>query len=228
MTKTTTNQRFSKKLVGIFSLASLGSLMALPGLAQVNPRPSIFNEPPYSRSGGGVTRPNLPTLPQRAPASAPTSPVANLSDPNFMIKAAQDNLAEIQMGQLAQQRGATDMVKQYGQMMVREHTQANRELAQLATSKGVTLPKDMGAENRAIYNRLSGLSGTAFDRAYMAAMVTSHMKDVSLFRSKATQAQSPELKTWASSKLPSLVEHLQMARSAVARQTTPNQIPMGQ
>lgn len=129
------------------------------------------------------------------------------------MKAAQDNLAEIQLGQLAAEKATSDAVKEYGQMMVEHHTQATQELTQLARQKGLTLPTDMGEENRAKVERLSKLSGREFDSAYMQEMVNAHTQDVSLFQSQTQQGQAQDLKAWAAQKLPLLEEHLQMARS---------------
>ena len=129
------------------------------------------------------------------------------------MKAAQDNIAEIQLCQLATEKATTDAVKEFGQMMVEHHTQATKELTQLARKKGLTLPTDMGEENRARLERLSKLSGREFDSAYMQEMVNHHTQDVSLFQIQTQQGQAQDLRAWAAEKLPLLQEHLQMARS---------------
>lgn len=142
------------------------------------------------------------------------------SEKQFMNEAAQGGLAEVQLGQLASQRGTNNAVKQFGQRMVQDHTQANNQLQQLATQKGVTLPNDIGNENQKVRQRLSKLSGTSFDREYMNYMVKDHTKDVSLYRRQAQQGQDPDLKAFAAQTLPILQEHLQLARSIV-NPTTP-------
>src|SRR5687767_5666674 len=88
-------------------------------------------------------------------------------DKNFMIEAARGGIAEVELGRIATQRGATEPVRQFGQRMVTDHGVANQELMQLAQSKGVTLPQEMDAAHRAVADRLMTLSGAAFDHAYM-------------------------------------------------------------
>lgn len=135
------------------------------------------------------------------------------SDQQFMIEAAQGGLAEVQLGQVASQRGARNAVKQFGQRMVQDHTQANNQLQQLAAQKGVTLPTDIGRENQQVRQQLSQLSGANFDRAYINHMVDDHIKDVSSFQREAQQGQDPDVKAFAAQTLPILQQHLQLARS---------------
>lgn len=142
------------------------------------------------------------------------------SDRKFMKEAAQGGLAEVQLGQIASQSGASDAVKQFGQRMVQDHTQANNQLQQLATQKGVTLPNNIDKQNQKVSQQLSKLSGASFDRAYINHMVEDHTKDVSLYQRQAQQGQDPNVKAFAAQTVPILQEHLQLARS-IANATTP-------
>ncbi|MFN6569310.1 DUF4142 domain-containing protein [Dendronalium sp. ChiSLP03b] len=137
------------------------------------------------------------------------------SDRQFMNEAAQGGLAEVQLGQLASQRGASNAVKQFAQRMVQDHTQVNNQLKQLATQKGVTLPTSIDSTHQQVQQRLSKLSGTNFDREYMNEMLKDHEKDVSAFQTEAQQGQDPDVKALAAQALPTLQEHLQQARSIV-------------
>ena len=162
-----------------------------------------------------------------SPSVSPTpSGQNNLSavDKKFMTEAAQGGLAEVQLGQLASQRATSDAVKQFGQRMVQDHTQANTQLKQLASQKGVTLPTTIGSENQKVKQQLSKLSKTRFDKAYTNDMVKDHEKDVSLFQSEAQGGQDPDVKAFAAQTLPTLQEHLQMAKS-IANPTTPSSTP---
>ena len=141
------------------------------------------------------------------------------TDRQFVIEAARGGKAEVELGKLALQKAANDDVKQFGQQMVQEHTQANNELKQLAAQKGITLPKDVGAENKEVKAELSKLSGKAFDQAYINQMVKDHAKTVSLFQREAEQGQDEDLKAWATKTLPTLQEHLQRA-NAIKTQLT--------
>jgi len=82
--------------------------------------------------------------------------------------------AEVQLGQLAEQHAANGDVKAFGEMMVKDHTKANDELKPIAQKLGVTLPTELDAKHKALYDKLSKLQGAAFDREYMNAMVQGH------------------------------------------------------
>jgi putative membrane protein len=136
---------------------------------------------------------------------------SHADDKTFMKKAAEGGLAEVQLGQLAQQNGQSQDVKDFGQRMVTDHTKANDQLKQIATEKGVTLPTDLNSKDKAEYNRMSKLQGDAFDKAYSKMMVSDHKKDVAEFKREANSGSDPDVKNFASQTLPTLQEHLQMA-----------------
>jgi putative membrane protein len=133
-------------------------------------------------------------------------------DRNFVMEAARGGTAEVKLSQLATDRASDEEVRQFAQHMIHDHTQANQELRQLASSEGVTASDELDQEHRNLMNRLSGLKGTEFDRAYMDAMVQDHKKVVAEFEREASQGQDNELKNWASTLLPKLQRHLQMAQ----------------
>lgn len=148
---------------------------------------------------------------------------APISDQQFVTEATQSGLAEISLGQLAQQKAASAQVKQYGQQMIKDHTQANSQLKPLATKKGLTVPTAPNAQQKATRDRLAGLSGSAFDRAYMQQMEQDHAKAVALFQREAAQGQDSTLKQWASTTLPKLQNHLAMAQREMANVGKGNQ-----
>jgi putative membrane protein len=123
-------------------------------------------------------------------------------------------MAEVELGKLAAEKASSDDVKKFGQRMVDDHSKANDELKALAASKKITLPAEMGPEEKALRDRLVKLSGPAFDQAYMKAMVSDHVKDVAAFRMEAKTGKDAEVKAWAAKTLPTLEEHLRMARQA--------------
>lgn len=132
-------------------------------------------------------------------------------DHAFMVKAAQGGLAEVQLGQLAQQNGQSQQVKDFGKRMQDDHTKANDQLKQLASQKGVTLPDSPTAHDKAEYERLSKLKGESFDKAYSKMMVTDHKKDVSEFQKESNSGMDSDVKSFASQTLPTLQDHLKMA-----------------
>ncbi len=133
------------------------------------------------------------------------------ADHNFAIKAAQGGMAEVKLGQLAQQNGENPAVKAFGQRMVTDHTKANDDLKSVAARKGMMLPSDLDAHDQATYDRLSKLNGAAFDKAYMRDMVADHRTDVAEFRHESEQGTDPEIKAFAARTLPVLEEHLKLA-----------------
>ena len=135
-------------------------------------------------------------------------------DRKFMEKAAQGGMAEVKLGQLATQKAQSDDVKKFGQKMVDDHSKANDQLKQVASAKGVTLPTDTDKSSQHEYDKLSKMSGAQFDREYMDHMVSDHKKDVSEFQKEAKSGKDADVKQFASSTLPVLQEHLQLAQSA--------------
>jgi len=135
------------------------------------------------------------------------------ADSMFVRKAAEGGMAEVKLGQLAKDRGSNKAVKDFGDRMVRDHSKANDELNNVASNKAATSRDSMNASNKALYDRLSRLSGDAFDKAYMRAMIEDHQEDVSEFRRESQSAKDPDVRQFASKTLPTLEEHLRIAQN---------------
>jgi len=150
----------------------------------------------------------------RAQTHEPAAAKQSSTDQTFVKKAAEGGMAEVELGKLAADKGASSEVKQFGQKMVDDHGKANDQLKSLARTKNITLPSDLSPKDKALHDRLSKLSGAAFDRAYMKAMVSDHTKDVNEFRAQSKSGVDPDIKSWASSTLPTLESHLKMAQDA--------------
>jgi putative membrane protein len=131
---------------------------------------------------------------------------------SFATKAAQGGMAEVELGRLASQKASNDRVKQFGQKMVDDHSKANNDLKQAASQESIELPADTDAKHKQAMQKLSGLSGAAFDKAYMAEMVKDHVHDVQEFEKASKAPGESPVKQFAASTLPTLKEHLQMAR----------------
>jgi putative membrane protein len=140
------------------------------------------------------------------------------ADRHFIRKAGEGGLAEVELGKLAEEKGQSEEVKKFGQRMVDDHTKANDQLKQLAESKGVTLPTELSATDKAAKARLAKLSGEKFDQAYMHDMVQDHSKDVSEFKKASTTAKDSAVKSFASETLPTLEDHLKEARSIAPKE----------
>lgn len=152
--------------------------------------------------------------------TAGTSSMASAVDPGdqeFMNKAAQGGMAEVMLGQTASSKGTSPDVKNFGNRMVSDHGKAGDELKQLAQTKGVTLPADVDDESKKMADKLSKLSGKDFDKEYINGMVEDHEKDVKEFEKASKDAKDPDLKAWATKTLPTLQDHLKMAKDTKAK-----------
>jgi putative membrane protein len=140
-----------------------------------------------------------------------------MTDTQFMREAAIGGMAEVDLGKIGVQHADNPDVKQFAQRMVDDHSKANDQLKQVADKRGVALPGDVDAKEKATMNRLSKLSGPAFDKAYMRDMVSDHEKDVSLFERQSASGKDADLKSWIDQTLPTLKEHEDMAKDVAAK-----------
>jgi putative membrane protein len=138
------------------------------------------------------------------------------ADTKFAMMAAMDGMTEVELGRLAVQKGMSDAVKQFGQRMIDDHTNANQQLMQLASTKGITLPTTLDAKHAAMVQKFQSLNGAEFDRQYAKAMVSDHKKAVAMFQKEADKGMDADLKAFASQTLPTLQGHLSMAQALVA------------
>jgi len=134
-------------------------------------------------------------------------------DESFAKEASQANKAEIIQGQLANQKATTDGLRTYAQEIITDHTKAGQQLADLAQSKGLTLPGAVSTKQQKEIDHLSGLSGPEFDRAYIHAAVRDHQKVIALFERESNKGQDADLKGFAAQTLPTLQHHLAMAKT---------------
>jgi putative membrane protein len=139
------------------------------------------------------------------------------AEKTFATEAAHGGLAEVQLGQLAEQKATSPQIKEFAQRMVKDHTQANQELMQLGKTENLTLPTQLDAKHKSEMDRLSAMSGNAFDTAYMQDMVQDHQKTVADFQKQAQSGSDPALKSFAQKQLPILQQHLQMAQASATK-----------
>lgn len=134
-------------------------------------------------------------------------------DTRFMMMAAQAGMAEVELGRLALQRASSDAVKQYAQHMIDDHTKANDELMQLASTKGITLPTAPDAKHQALMTKMQQLTGTNFDREYIKnAGVKDHTKVLKEFQKEASGGRDADAKAYAAKYVPAIQDHLHMAQ----------------
>ena len=131
-----------------------------------------------------------------------------MSDATFANKAAVGGMAEVALGKMAADKGASKQVKDFGNMMVMDHSKANDELKGIAQKKNMTLQAGLDAEHQAKSDSLSNLSGKDFDKAYVAAMVDGHKKTLALMQSEASNGKDADLKAFAAKTAPVVQHHL--------------------
>ena len=147
-----------------------------------------------------------------AVAAQQSSSSVPAADRKFVNEVAGDNLAEIQLGQLAVQKASNDSVKQFGQRMVTDHTAASDELKKVAEQKGITMPTAPDKRHQARIDRLSKLSGADFDRAYMRDMIKDHQKDAKELQRRGERIKDQDINAWVSKTLPTVRAHLKQAQ----------------
>lgn len=147
-----------------------------------------------------------------APADAPSGMVSE-ADSKFAVAVASSGMTEVQLGELAKQKAASQQVKDFGAMMVKDHTKANDELKALAIEKKITLPPAPGEEHMDHIRKLSEKSGKEFDKDYIDLMVKDHQKNVDMFEECSKDGKDPDLKAFASKTLPVLKTHLEAVKN---------------
>ncbi len=129
-------------------------------------------------------------------------------DAKFAVEAANGGMTEVELGKLAQIKASSPAVRDFGKMMVDDHSMANMEMKELAKSKRIVLPDSIGKEEKALKEELAGKTGAAFDKAYVDAMVEDHEHDIAEFQEAAHKVKYPEMKAMIDKSLPMLRKHL--------------------
>lgn len=141
---------------------------------------------------------------------------------SFLEKAAEGQQIEISLGQLATQRAESERVKEFGAQMAEDHKKAGQQVEQLAMKGGVQLSPGVSEERKQKVNKISQLSGHAFDRAYIDYILEDHETVVDEFHRSVKTIQDQDIKQWIASILPTLQGHREKARQVKYKlQTNP-------
>jgi len=132
---------------------------------------------------------------------------------DFIMKAAQGGMMEVQLGEIAQRNASSQAVKDFGARMVADHTKANTELKAIADARNVQLPSVLEGQHREHVNDLGKKSGVEFDKAYMDMMVDDHNEDVEEFEKASNNLKDEGIKAFAAKTLPVLRSHLEAAKN---------------
>jgi putative membrane protein len=152
--------------------------------------------------------------------SESSAPKFSSADQTFMMSAAQAGMVEVKLGEVAAKKGTKADIKEFGTMMVTDHSKANKELQAIAAKNGVTLPSKLDAVHKEKVDKISNLSGEQFDKAYISEMVKDHEKVAAEFEKASKTAQNPELKSFAASTLPVIKTHLKHAKALASGKTS--------
>lgn len=138
-------------------------------------------------------------------------------DAAFLVDAAEINLQEIKLGELAQEKGTTNEVKELGKMMVKEHTKAWNDLKKLAANKSVALPAGLTEDGQEAWDKLNDKTGADFNKEYCDMMVKGHKDAIDKFEWASSKAEDADIRNWASSMLPALNEHLELSNTTMEK-----------
>jgi putative membrane protein len=180
------------------TIFSIGLLLAIPASAQIG-------NPAGMKPGTPESAPGIPAPHQ-----------LNTQDRLFIMLVGAGGLAEVEFGRLAQEKAQNPAVKNFARRMVEDHEAANEQLSSLAEAAGVTPPKELDPEHKAMRGQLQKLSGRQFDFAYMQGQVQDHQKTVQILEWELGSGQDPALKNFAAKPLPKIYDHLRMAQSVQA------------
>lgn len=190
--------RYSLLFLLVFGLISLG---------YSNSQAGTRDQSSTAQSGSSDQSAN-----QTSSASPSSTMASASSDQKFVEDAIKGNRAEVTLGKIVAAKAQDQSVKQFAQLMVKDHTHALNELEQLARKKGLNVPAGLPEDAQQLQSKLQSDSGKQLDKDYMEGMVNDHQKDVQEFQDAAQNAKDPEVKQLAGKLLPTLQQHLEKAK----------------
>lgn len=187
-------------------------LMSVPALALVGglSLAAAACSDDASTGGADATATDTAAIDTTAP---PATAAAPTHATQFLTDAIQANNAEIKFGQAAQSMGSTQAVRDFGKMLVDDHTKANEQAAQIAKSMDVAVPTGIKPEAMSEYNMATSMSGEGFDKDFAEAMVKDHQKAIDMFQQEADSGDPAQVTDFAKQTLPTLKKHLETAQS---------------
>ena len=202
-----------------------GWMLPAGAAAQIDQNAGPVQQVPgeIDRSPGTTTNPRATNQPasMRDSLGAPGQNGQQILDKQFLRSAAEGGLAEVKISTLATEKGTSD-IKDLAQKMVADHTVMNADLASVADSLGVLLPKKLNHEDQAEYDKLNGLSGKDFDTEYVTYLAKSHWQDAHNYRMEASIAVDPDLQSEVIKSLGMMREHIGL----IVKTATAEGIPM--
>lgn len=180
------------------------TLLASTAVAQI---PAAGSSAAQSQISGQVASVGPTDLSTNASAGVDTQ---LMMDRIFVHKITDGNFAEAHLGQLAAQKASSDDVKKLGQKMVDDHTTLDNNMKPVADELGVRAPTKLAKEDQEEFDKLSALSGSDFDKEYLAYTLRAQRKDLHEFRRETAQTNDPQIRDTINGVQPMVVGHLYM------------------
>ena len=143
--------------------------------------------------------------------SAALAVMPSKDDADFMVNAASGATLEVELGKLSLTNARNQRVKDFGAMMVKDHSEGVKKLKELAVSKGITLTDSVSKQQQKEKTRLQKMKGADFDDAYMNLMADDHKKDINEFERQADNGTNAAIRAFAGDNLSMLRRHLDSA-----------------
>jgi putative membrane protein len=177
--------------------ALLGGLAAIAALATLSASAQSSSTPSSGRQS----------------SSAQSTATRSTDDSKFLQEAIHGNAAEVKMGELAKERAQNKAVRDYGQMLVDDHSKANEKAMGVAKQMNVTAANEPSAKQKQDYDAMAKLSGSEFDTTFVSHMVRDHQQAIAMYTAQAQSGDSSKATSYAKDALPTLREHLSKAQS---------------
>jgi putative membrane protein len=175
----------------------------------------------YSRSTNTYDNSGRSTQDNAQPYGTQQGNTLRAMDSDFLREANTGNLREVELGRLAVRQTTNEKVRTFAQRLIDDHTKMNQEVTELARKKGLDLGNQLPQEARSDINRLGNVNGADFDRQYIKEMVQDHEKDADAFDREARTGEDASVRSLASRSLPTIREHLRMAKDLDTNLTAP-------
>jgi putative membrane protein len=146
------------------------------------------------------------------PALAQTKAASN-ADKAFIKMAAEADMTEAHIGQMAENQSSQDDVKDFAQKLIHDHTDAYRQLTAVAVKTGDPIPTGIDVRKIAAVEQLMKLKGARFDHLFVQDEIRDHERAIAQFKREAEHGKDPEVKAYASKMIPILEDHLRLAQA---------------
>lgn len=135
----------------------------------------------------------------------------------FLTKASEINLTEVEVGKLAQQKASQEAVRQFGKLMVADHSHAEQDLQSAAAKVGMTAEKQAGTEAKDLKEKLSAQSGREFDETYLQVMLKGHKDAIRIFEHEVAHDDNTAIRKYAENVLPVIQDHIRVAENVAGQ-----------